>query len=61
MRAIEKTAESAKKHGKASGIITGNAAYIRKAKASGMTMFSKGSELSLLAEGLRKTVSEIRE
>lgn len=61
LRAIEHTAACAARHKKTSGIITGNAAYIAKAKQCGMTMFSKGSELSLLAEGLRKTVAQIRE
>lgn len=61
LRAIERTAASAKKYGKTCGIITGNAAYIAKAKQVGMTMFSKGSELSVLADGLRRTASEIRE
>ncbi len=61
LAAIGKTAESAKRAGKKCGIITENENYIRKAKESGMTLFSKGSELSLLAHGLRRTVTEIRE
>lgn len=60
LHAIEKTAESARRAGKLSGIITENLTYIQKAREAGMTMFSKGSELSLLASGLRKTVSEIK-
>lgn len=61
LKAIEKTTASAKKIGKISGIITGNAAYLTKAKECGMQMFSKGSELSLLAEGIRRTVSSLCE
>ncbi len=60
LSAIEKTAQSAKRAGKRCGIITENESYLRKAKEAGMTMFSKGSELSLLARGLRRTAEEIK-
>ena len=60
LTAIDRTAESARKWGKTSGIITGNACYIKKAKESGMTMFSEGSELSLLSSGIRETFLKIR-
>lgn len=59
LSAIDKTAESARRLGKTSGIITANACYLDRAKAAGMNMFSKGSELSLLAAGIRKTVAEL--
>lgn len=60
LSAIARTAESARLLGKSSGIITGNVRYLEKAKEAGMDMFSKGSELSLLASGLRATVQDIR-
>ena len=60
LEAIGKTAESARRHKKTSGIITENAAYLQRAREAGMTMFSCGSELSLLAAGLRNTVAHIK-
>ena len=60
LSAIARTAESAKKLGKTSGIITANERYIAAAKEAGMTMFSRGSELSLLADGLKKTAAAAR-
>ena len=61
LEAIGKTAESARRHKKTSGIITENAAYLQRAREAGMTMFSCGSELSLLAAGLRNAVAHIKE
>lgn len=61
LEAIARTAESARRHKKTSGIITENAAYLQRAREAGMTMFSCGSELSLLAAGLRATVARIKE
>lgn len=61
LQAIERVAKSGQIHGKLCGIITENAAYIERAKACGITMFSRGSELSLLANGLRNTVKELSE
>lgn len=60
LEAIDRTAASARRCGKMSGIITENAAYIRRAREAGMTMFSRGSELSLLAAGLRGTVAALK-
>ena len=60
LEAIGKTVESARRHKKTSGIITENAAYLQRAREAGMTMFSCGSELSLLAAGLRNTVAHIK-
>ena len=59
LAAIDRTAECARRLGKTSGIITANARYLDRAKEAGMRMFSKGSELSLLASGIRKTVADI--
>ena len=60
LRAIDRTAASAARAGKTCGIITENATYLQRAREAGMTMYSCGSELSLLAAGLRRTVAGIK-
>lgn len=49
--AIEKVAESAKKNGKWSGIITANDHLLSYGTAHGMTCFSVGSELNAIYDG----------
>lgn len=60
LSAIDVTARAAQKAGKESGIITGNKAYLSRAKNAGMTIFCVGSELSMLLRAGKDTVAEIR-
>ena len=60
LSAIERVGSAAKKQGKLSGIITGNKNYIAKAKACGLEMFCKGSELNAIAEYCKKVAKEFQ-
>ena len=52
-QAIKKTIEAARKAGKWSGIITTNPGLIEEAKQLGMSFFSIGSELNMMANGAK--------
>lgn len=60
LSAIERVGAAAKKEGKLSGIITGNKNYMAKAKACGLEMFCKGSELNAIAEYCKKVAKEFQ-
>ena len=49
--ALQKVADSARRHGKFSGIITGNLELVKACRQLGMSCFSAGSELSVLRNG----------
>lgn len=57
--ACRRVAESAKSHGKASGIITGDMRLIKKCRSYGMNIFCAGSETRLLSKGLSDTKSKL--
>jgi len=61
LSAIGKVGDAVKSAGKLGGIITGNKAYIEKAKEIGLTLFCKGSELNAIAEYCKKIRNELRD
>ena len=61
VRALRLVSEAAAANGKWSGVITGNAGLIRQCRELGMTCFSAGSELNMLASGGKKTMEMLRQ
>ena len=61
LAAIVTVGKAAKAKKKLAGIITGNESYIKEAKKSGFTMYSKGSELNAIAEYCKRIVKSIEE
>ena len=61
LSAIGRVGSVVEKASKFAGIITGNKAYIEKAKESGFTLFCKGRELNAIAEYCKKNCKELRE
>lgn len=61
LSAIGRVGSAVEKASKFAGIITGNKAYIEKAKESGFTLFCKGRELNAIAEYCKKNCKELRE
>lgn len=61
VRALRLVSEAAAANEKWSGVITGNAGLIRQCRELGMTCFSAGSELNMLASGGKKTMEMLRQ
>ena len=59
--AIKKMAETAKKHGKWSGVLTGNQKLLLHCRKAGMSFLSSGSELSMLAAGAKITLKQLED
>ena len=59
--AIRKVAATATAHNKTSGIITRNPHDLRVARSAGVSRFIIGSELSLLAEGAKRTLRALED
>lgn len=59
LSAIATVAAAATELNKISGIITGNSNYIQKAKESGMSLFSVGSELNALSEYCKNIIKKV--
>lgn len=60
LHAIEQLAQASASAGKTSGIITSDTALITKAHSSGMQLFCAGSELSMLRQAARDTVTRVQ-
>lgn len=58
--AIRKVAQAAIKHHKWAGMISSDAGLLRFSKEAGMTCFSSGSELSMLARGAKEEMQKLR-
>lgn len=59
--AMQRVAESAKNHGKWSGVITANAGLLTMGQQFGMTCFSVGSELNAIYNGACQSLKATRE
>lgn len=60
LSAIGRAGKAAQNAGKTAGIITGNKAYLDKAKECGFTAFCKGSELNAISGYCKSIVKEIK-
>jgi len=59
--AIKRMVDAAERHGKWSGVITGNEKLLRRCREAGMHFFSAGSELSMLATGAKMTLKQLED
>ena len=59
-QAIGKAVESAKRHGKASGIHIGNMEVIKKWRAKGMTVLAYSTDISFMYNASKSSLEELK-
>lgn len=55
---IQTVIQSGRRHGKPTGIISGKLSFLKECREQGMTIFSCGSEISMIISGARKIVKD---